>query len=275
MSLARNDSYWGDKALNERLIVRWYDNAGPAHRRAPERQRRWHRRLDPTSVPAVIDDTGLALAPRPGLNVSYLGFTNTFAPFDDERVRRAIAMGIDRQRMVDTYFPPGSELATALHAVRHPARVHAATRGTSSTRSWARRRWRRPASRTASTRRSSTARRRDRFLPDPTGVATELKNQLLANLGIRAELAAVPDDTFLADADAGKLDGIHLLGQSVTYPDAGAFLDQRFGPAPRHEFGTKFDDIGKALASGRRPPPPASVTRPMPRRTTRSAATSR
>ena len=89
------------------------------------------------------------------------------------------------------------------------------------------------------------------YLPDPTGVATELKTQLLANLGIRAELVAVPEDTFLADVDAGKLDGIHLLGQSATYPDASAFLDPRFGPGASAEFGTKFDDIGKALASGR------------------------
>jgi peptide/nickel transport system substrate-binding protein len=88
-------------------------------------------------------------------------------------------------------------------------------------------------------------------LPDPTGVATDLKNQLLANLGIRAELQVVPDDTFLADATAGKLDGIHLLGQSVTYPDAGAFLEARFGSGAAPEFGTTSTDIGKALAAGR------------------------
>ena len=82
----------------------------------------------------------------------------------------------------------------------------------------------------------------------------------------------MPEDTFLADVDAGKLDGIHLLGQSATYPDASAFLDPRFGPGASAEFGATFDDIGKALASGRattvaRP----SATRPTPRPTTRSA----
>ncbi len=112
VSLARNDDYWGEVALNERLIVRWYDNPG---QRFAELQNATVDGIDevfPSSVAAVTDDVGLALQTRPGLNVSYLGFTNTFAPFDDERVRRAIAMGIDRQRMVDAYFPPGSELAT-------------------------------------------------------------------------------------------------------------------------------------------------------------------
>ena len=112
VSLARNDDYWGDEALNERLIVRWYDNPG---QRFAELQNATVDGIDdvfPSTVAAVTDDVGLALQTRPGLNVSYLGFTNTFAPFDDERVRRAIAMGIDRQRIVDTFFPPGSELAT-------------------------------------------------------------------------------------------------------------------------------------------------------------------
>ncbi len=250
VSLARNDAYWGDAALNERVIVRWYDNPG---QRFAELQNATVDGIDdvfPTSVAAVVDDVGLALQTRPGLNVFYVGFTNTFAPFDNERVRQAIAMGIDRQRIVETYFPPGSELAShytpcaiphgctgddwyefdpilgkeLLAAAGYPDAFDTKIQYREAGRP---------------------------YLPDPTAVAAELKNQLLANLGIRAELVAVPEDTFLADVDAGKLDGIHLLGQSATYPDAGAFLDPRFGPGASAEFGTKFDDIGKALASGR------------------------
>jgi ABC-type transport system substrate-binding protein len=61
----------------------------------------------------------------------------------------------------------------------------------------------------------------------------------------------LPEDTFPGDAALGRMDGIHLLGQSATYPDAGAFLDARFGPGAPPEFGTPFDDVGAALASGR------------------------
>ncbi len=38
--------------------------------------------------------------------------TNTFPPFDNVKVRQAIAMGIDRQRIVDTFYPAGSEVAS-------------------------------------------------------------------------------------------------------------------------------------------------------------------
>ena len=37
---------------------------------------------------------------------------NTFEPWDDVKVRQAIAMGIDRQRIVDNFYPPGSEVAS-------------------------------------------------------------------------------------------------------------------------------------------------------------------
>ena len=33
-------------------------------------------------------------------------------PWDDENVRKAIAMGIDRKRIVDNFYPEGSEVAT-------------------------------------------------------------------------------------------------------------------------------------------------------------------
>lgn len=250
VSLARNDGYWGDKALNERLIVRWYDNAGQRVAELQNATVDGVDDLDPTAVPPVVDDVGLALTTRLGLNVAYLGFTTTFAPFDNERVRLAMAMGIDRQRIVATHFPPGSELATHFTPCSIP---HGCTGD-----AWY------EYDRILGKEMLAAAGFPDGFetriqysetpspsLPDPTAVATELKTQLLANLGIRAELAPMAEDAFRADLEAGKLDGIHLLGQSATYPDASAFLDPRFGPGASAEFGTTFDDIGKALASGR------------------------
>lgn len=249
ISLARNDAYRGQKAANERVVVRWRDEAAQRVVTLQGATVDGIDQVDAAGVVTVTDDVSLKLEPRAGLNVFYIGFTNTFAPFDNERVRRAIAMGIDRQRIVDTYFPPGSEVAShytpcaiphgctgdtwyAYDPIQAKELLAAAgyPNGFDTTIQY--RETRRP------------------YLPDPTGVARELKAQLLANLGIRAELVVEPDDTFLADVDAGKLDGIHLLGQTASYPDVTAFLDPRFGPGAMAEFGKKFADIGKALMSG-------------------------
>ena len=249
ISLARNDAYWGAKPANERLIVRWRDDPG---QRLAELQSGTVDGIDdvsPAGATTVADDVSLRLEPRPGLDIFYMGFTNTFAPFDNEKVRQAIAMGIDRQRIVDTFFPPGSEVASHYTSCAIPhgcagdpwyaydpilAKEMLAAAGY-------------PNGFETTIRFRTTARP---YLPDPTGVARELKTQLLDNLGIRATLVVESEDTFPAEVDAGKLDGIHLLGQGETYPDVSAFLDARFGPGASDGSGKKFADIQKALASG-------------------------
>jgi len=250
ISLARNDSYWGTPAKNERVIVRWRDSAA---QRLVELQGATVDGIDDVetaTVSAVSGDVSLQLQPRPGLNVFYLGLNNTYAPFGDERVRRAIAMGIDRPRFVERFFPAGSEIASHYTPCSIPsgcaggpwyefdplqAKEMLAAAGY-------------PDGFDTKIQYREAPRP---YLPDPTGVATELKTQLLDNLGIRAELVVEPEETFLADANAGKLEGIHLLGQNMSFPDIGGFLDPRFGSSASNEFGKRFADIGKALTSGR------------------------
>src|SRR4029450_2084710 len=101
----------------------------------------------------------------------------------------------------------------------------------------------------ATTTRSPAAARPS--LPDPTGLATALQQQLLDNLGIRATLTAEADDTFGADLEAGKLDGIHLQVQPLTYPDASAYLDPQFGSPGLKELGGPGPNLIKARGDGR------------------------
>ena len=249
VSLARSDVYWGEPAKSERVIVRWRDDASARLTELKDAKVDGIEALDPAAVATTTDDTALSVQTRPGLNVFYIGFNNTFAPFDNEKVRQAIAMGIDRNHIVSTYFPPGSELAAQYTPCGIP---HACTGSpwyeydpTLAKETLAAAGYGNGFDTTIQYRAAPRP-----YLPDPTGVATELQTELLANLGIHATLVAEPDATFLNDVDAGKLDGIHLLGQTATYPDASAFLDPRFAPGASAEFGRKFGDIGKALAAG-------------------------
>ena len=68
--------------------------------------------LAPLTSPPLKADSNLKLMVRPALNVFYVGMNNTYPPFDNEQVRQAIAMCIDRQRIVDNFYPAGSEVAT-------------------------------------------------------------------------------------------------------------------------------------------------------------------
>ena len=112
ITMARNDAYWGDKAKTEKLIVRW---GAEAAQRLVELQAGTADGIDnigPTDFATVEGNADLQLKPREGLNTMYVGMNNTFAPFTDEKVRQAIAMGLDRQRIVDNFYPPGSEVAS-------------------------------------------------------------------------------------------------------------------------------------------------------------------
>ena len=65
----------------------------------------------PSDIATIQGDSSLQFAPRPGLNTIYLGFNDTIKPWDNVKVRQAIAMGIDRQRIVDNFYPEGSTVA--------------------------------------------------------------------------------------------------------------------------------------------------------------------
>jgi len=250
ISLARNDEYWATPARNERLIVRWHDGSA---QRLVELQGATVDGIDEietSTAAAVGNDVGLQLESRPGLNVFYVGLDNTVPPFGDERVRRALAMGLDRGRIAERFFPAGSEVASHFTpcAITHgcsgapwyefdPLQAKEMLAAAGFAAGFDTKIHYREAPRP--------------YLPDPTAIATDIKTQLLDNLGIRAELVVEPEESFLADVNAGKIDGIHLLGASVTYPDVTAFLDPRFGPGASKEFGKPFADIGKALAAGR------------------------
>jgi ABC-type transport system substrate-binding protein len=112
--------------------------------------------VGPDDFETVQGDSNLQLLVRPALNVMYIGFNNnpkadgfdnSTNPLAKEEVRQAIAMGIDRQRIVDQFYPPGSEVASH----RAPSRtVVSVKNGTSSMSKPPRQSWRKLATRMAS-----------------------------------------------------------------------------------------------------------------------------
>ena len=254
------DGYWGEKALTAKAILRWNKEAA---QRLVELQAGTVDGIDnvgPTDFTTVEGDTSLQLKPRTGLNVFYLGFNNTFAPFDNEAVRQAIAKGIDRKRIVDTFYPGGSVGRRLLHPVRHRQRL----RRTQVVR--LRRRGGQAAHRRGFDF-SKTYKLHFRpavrgYLPDPPVIATEIQGQLKANLGITVELDQQDDTTYLDNAADGLLDGIHMLGWGADYPDQTNFVGYHFGSGASKQFGDKFPDLTAALDEGARGPATLRVSPP-------------
>ena len=257
ITLTANEDYWGDAPLSPTVIFRWSTEAA---QRLVELQAGSVDGIDnpgPDDFETIEGDDTLALYPREGLNTLYFGFNNNPSiegfdnstnPFADEAVRQAIAMGIDRQRIVDNFFPPGSEVAS--HFV--PCAIAFGCEGDE----WyeydpdAARQMLADAGYPDGF--DTTIHLRDvvrGYLPAPTQVAADLQAQL-ADLGITAEIDVQESTTFIDNSDQGLLDGIHILGWGADYPDPTNFLDYHFGAGASAQFGDGFEDIHAALATG-------------------------
>jgi ABC-type transport system substrate-binding protein len=251
--------YWGEAAKTPNLELRWSDEAA---QRLLELQSGNIDGMDnpgPSDIATIQGDSSLQFAARPGLNTMYLGFNNTIAPWDNVKVRQAIAMGIDRERLVENFYPEGSTVANYFT----PCEIEFACEGDDYYEFD-------PAAAKAllaeagfpngfETKLQFRAAVRG-YLPDPPVIATEIADQLKTNLGITATLDLQESGAFLDANAAGTLEGIFILGWGADYPDPSNFLDYHFGGGAGVKFGTPFPEIVAALNTGLQTAVPAERT---------------
>jgi len=247
--LDKNPDYWGEILGADQLVFRWTTESAA---RLLELQAGTVDGIDnpaPNDFDTIRNDPNLQLIERDALNTFYVGFNENFEPFDDPRVRQALAMGIDRQRIVDQYYPPGSEAASHFTPCSIPlgcegdpwyefdlegARALLAEAGLANGF-------------------STVLNYRDvvrGYLPDPNVVAVDLQEQLGENLNIDITIEVQESGTFLDNATAGALSGLHLLGWGADYPDPTNFLDYHFNNSANHQFGDIDASVTEPLTTG-------------------------
>ena len=244
------EDYWGEPAAAQTAVLRWNQEGAARLLELQAGTVDMITALSPADFAVVEEDPNLVLLPNLNPNIFYVGFTNTFAPFDNVDVRQAIAMGIDRQRIVDNFYPAGSEVAShftpcsipngcageswyefdldAANAMLDEAGFPKDDNGV---------------------RFSTSIYYRDVFrvyLPEPGSVAVEIQSQLMENLGIDAEVVVMESGEFIAQSTDGQLDGIHLLGWGADYPHVTNFLDFHFGSG-NPQFGNAHPEIYEVL----------------------------
>lgn len=249
--LSRNDSYWGEVAKEPTAVIRWNPEATQRLTELQAGAVDGISNVGTGDFEVVQGNPDLTLIPGSITNVFYLGFNNTIAPLDNLMVRQAIAHGIDKQRIVDNYYPAGSIVATQfmppvlfgytpeveplaydvelanqmLDEAGFPANADGV-------------RFELPLNYRDVVR---------GYLPSPSTVATDLQAQL-AGIGIKVNIEPIESAAFLDAAAAGELP-LFLLGWGMDYPDATNFLDFHFGIGSNASFGDEVPEIYEPLAA--------------------------
>lgn len=231
-----NPNYWGEKPKEETVIFKWNSEAAA---RWNELQAGTIDGMDnpaPGDFAAIEGNTDYKLYPRESSNIFYLGINNTVAPFDNVKVRQAIAHAIDKQRIVDNFYPPASSVADQFM----PASIFGFTPDAKKNAYDVDMAKKLMAESGVTLPIKTTLSYRDvvrGYLPQPGVVAQDLQAQL-KEIGIEVEITVMESGAFLDASAAGQL-SLHLLGWGADYPDATNFLDYHFGGGASPQFGAK------------------------------------
>ncbi len=250
VTFERFDDYWGEAAPYNTLVFRWASEGAARLLELQSGTVDQITNLSPDDYETVQNDPNLQFIPVANPNVLYLAFTNTQAPWDNVDLRRAVAIGIDRQRIVDNFYADGSIVpdfftpcsiengcagdpwydfdVDAANALLDDAGFPRGDDGVRFT---------------------TSIYYRDVFrgyLPEPSLVAVEFQTQLMDNLGIDAEVVVMESGAFIEAAYAQELDGPYLLGWGADYPHVTNFLDFHFGRS-QTQFGEPFPEIYEVL----------------------------
>lgn len=244
--LERFDDYWGTKAAVPTAVLQWQQDAAARLVALKSGTVDGIDNASPDDAAVITGDSSLSLQSRVALNTMYVGMSNSYPPFDDVRVRTAVALALDRQRIVDAFYPAGSAVAT--HYV--PCSLEFACEGDA---------WYEQDIEAAKALLaeagfpngfSTTISLRDvvrSYLPNPQAVATDLQSQLAA-IGISATIDVQEPTTYFDNVLGGKISGLFLFAWVPDYPDTLNFVLGQFGRDAGPTLGATYEAID-ALAT--------------------------
>ena len=238
-----NPNYWGGEPANKTLIFRW---SAEAAQRLLELQSGTVDGIfapDAADYETIQNDANLSFVPYQTGNVFYIGINNTMPPFDNEKVRQAVAMSIDKQRIVDNFYPGGSTVAEQF--IPETFNPGFSTSGDGA-------KWYAydPTAAKALLAEAGfpngfdvTLSYRDVnrvYLPKVNQVAQDIQDQL-KQVGINVTINKMESGPFIESESKGEQQ-FFLLGWGMDYPDSTNFYDYHFA-SNAVRFGTEYPDL--------------------------------
>jgi peptide/nickel transport system substrate-binding protein len=109
--IKRFDDYWGEKASLDQVIFRPIADNAARLQALQTGEIQGYDLVEPQDIPTIQQNSDLQILDRPPFNVAYVGFNMSTPPLDNPKVRQAIAYGLDRQGVVDSFYGGRGEVA--------------------------------------------------------------------------------------------------------------------------------------------------------------------
>lgn len=254
--LTRFDGYHGGAPSIERVVVKFLPDSNVRFLELSKGSVNFVLNgLDPDLVPAALANANLVAEESPGSNASYLGFNLRDPVLSDPRVRRAIALAIDREEIVRTLWKGRADPADSILAPEFWAHADGIPPLRHDPRE--------------AGRLLDAAGRRD---PDGSGPGTrfrltyktsqnELRRRIAAviqeqlrKVGIAVEIQSLEWGTFFSDIQKGNFQMYSLTWVGILDPDIYhyAFHSGQIPPAGANRGGYRNQEVDRLVEEGRR-----------------------
>jgi len=108
---AANQDYWKAPSTLDNLIFAITPDASVRYQKLLAGECHVMPYPNPADIAAMQADDNVNVLEQEGLNVGYLAYNTTVAPFDNPNVRRALNMAIDKQAIIDVVFQGSGQIA--------------------------------------------------------------------------------------------------------------------------------------------------------------------
>ncbi|WEJ08598.1 ABC transporter substrate-binding protein [Sinorhizobium prairiense] len=208
-----NPEYWGGKPPIDDLVFAITPDASVRYQRLKANECQIMSNPNPADVAAMKEDADFKVLEQEGLNVSYLGYNTTQAPFDNREVRKALNMAINKQAIVDAVFQGRATIAKnpvpptmwsyndAIEDDKFDPEVAKKMLAEAGVKNLSMKIWAMPVSRP--------------YMPNARRAA-ELMQADLANIGVKAEIVTMDWGEYWKRSAAKDRDGAVTLGWTGT-----------------------------------------------------------
>ncbi|GKX52848.1 dipeptide ABC transporter periplasmic-binding protein DppA [Budvicia aquatica] len=108
------DNYWGTKPKINRLVFSITPDASVRYAKIQKNECQVMPYPNPADLEKMKQDKDIVLQQKAGLNIGYLAFNMTKKPLDNQKVRQALSMAVNKKSIIDAVFQGAGQPAKNL-----------------------------------------------------------------------------------------------------------------------------------------------------------------